>query len=152
MLDVHVVDGHVPVSQEDLEPALFLALEGLLVGEKFLLDRLLHAGRGEGRFQVLENDGDLVVPAAVLGGMIARSHGRDSKHPAGLDLLAQHGEMILLEEPEKLVGMAPFRLVVILDDEGLLRRRYVFAVSLLNWLGVGVDHGLHLMADRHRKD
>ncbi len=71
LVQVHVLDRDVPVGQQDLESPLFFALEGLLVREEFLLDRLLVRGVVR-RGYVLEDEGDAVVPPPLLGGVVAR--------------------------------------------------------------------------------
>src|SRR5258706_494224 len=75
--------------------------------------------RGVGRGgRAPEDDGDTEVPAAVLGGVIARLGGPDLEKPSRLDLLLQERKMVFLEEPRELVGEPPLGLVVILDGEG----------------------------------
>src|SRR5216683_2926004 len=105
-VEVEVLDGHVPVGVEDFEAALLLFLVGVLVGEK-----LLEEGRGVeivvGDLGVLEDDGGAEIPAAVFGGVIARHLREDFENAAQLDFLFQDGIMILLEQSNEFLGVAP---------------------------------------------
>src|SRR5205823_263508 len=111
----------VPMRREDLEAPLLLAPEGVLVGEQ-----ALELGFGERfvrRGGVLPHDRDAIVPAAVFGAVKTRRFRADLLRVTQLDLPLQHREMVLLEESDELVGIAPADLVVVLHHERLARSR-----------------------------
>src|SRR4029077_10780044 len=107
--------------RENLETSLLLALKRVLVREEppelCLWERLVR------RRRVLPYDRDAIVPAAVLRAVEARGLRGDPLDVPQLDLPLQHGEVVLLEEPDELVGKAPARLVVILHHDRLARSR-----------------------------
>src|SRR5512135_134918 len=128
LVQVHILDRDIPVAEQDFEPPLLLALEGLLVREEFLLDRLLARGIVRRRRYVLEDYRDAVIPAPVLRGVVARLDRRDSEDAPGLDLLLQDGEVILLEQADELVSLTPASLVVVFGNEGLVLRLRLLAL------------------------
>ena len=71
---------------------------------------------------VLEDDGDAVVPAAVLCCVIAGLIHPNLCDPAHFHFFLQDGIVVLLEKLEKLVGIAPLGLVVVLHGERLVGR------------------------------
>src|SRR5262249_47796563 len=118
-VEFDALDGHVPMGFEDFEAALFLLFVGVLVGKE-LLQQGAVVGIGVRGGGVLEDDRGAVVPSAVFRGVIARRVGEHLEDAAHLDLFLQHGIVILLEEQDELVGVAPLGLVVVLDDIGLV--------------------------------
>src|SRR5215471_9255164 len=62
---------------------------------------------------------DAVGPAAVFGGVIARLVHPDLQHASHFHLLFEQRIVVLFEELEELVGVAPLRFVIVLDYEGL---------------------------------
>src|SRR5207248_9181846 len=95
----------VPMRREDLEAPLLLAPEGVLVGEQAL--ELRFGERFVRRGGVLPHDRDAIVPAAVFGAVKTRRFRADLLRVTQLDLPLQHREMVLLEESDELVGIAP---------------------------------------------
>src|SRR4029077_16294349 len=107
--------------RENLETSLLLALKRVLVREEppelCLWERLARGRR------VLSYPRGAMVPAAVFRAVEPRGLRGDPLDVPQLDLPLQHGEVVLLEEPDELVGEAPARLVVILHHERLTRSR-----------------------------
>src|SRR4029077_17101568 len=107
--------------RENLETSLLLALKRVLVREEppelCLWERLVR------RRRVLPYDRDAIVPTAVFRAVEARGLRGDPLDVPQLDLPLQHGEVVLFEEPDELVGKAPACLVVILHHERLARSR-----------------------------
>ena len=103
-----------------LEPSLLFLFICRLVGEQlFEQGSAIKIVVSDGR--ILEYDRDAIVPAAILGRMITRSGCSDLQDSAKLYLLLQQGIVVLLEERDEFVGISPFRLVVVLRDEWLVR-------------------------------
>src|SRR4029077_18810543 len=116
---VHPHHRQVPMRREALEAVLLLPPERLLIGEQ-----PLELGVGERlvrRRRVLPYDRDTIVPAAVLSRVKARRLRGHLLRVAELDLAFQYREMILLEESDELVRVAPADLVVVLHHERLGR-------------------------------
>ena len=103
--------------EEDLEASLLLAPVRLLVRKELLLDLFLFGSVGGGR-RAPKNDRDAEVPAPVLGRVIPRLLGPDLEESPRFDLLLQNREVVFPKESRELVGKAPLRFVVVLDDEG----------------------------------
>ncbi len=102
-----------------LEPSLLFALVRRLIREQLFEQRgAIEIVVGDG--SILEYDRDAIVPAAVLGCMIARRGCRDLQYSAKLHLFLQQGIVVLLEERDKFIGISPLRLVVVLRDEWLV--------------------------------
>src|SRR5206468_9111389 len=76
-----------------------------------------------------KNNGGAKIPAAVLGSVITRHGGKHLENSAKLDFLLQQRVMVLFEQRDEFIGMAPFGLVVVLDNE-----RSVFFLCLRGWL------------------
>src|SRR5439155_78888 len=70
---------------------------------------------------ILPHDRDAIVPAAVFRAVEPRRLGGDPLDMPQRDLALQYREVVLLEEPDELVGEAPAGLVVVLDHERLTR-------------------------------
>ena len=120
-VEVHVLDGQVPVRVENLEtPLLFLLVRFLIRIE--LLDQRGAVEIVVGNRSVLEDDGHPVIPTAVFRRVIARRGHAYLQHAAQLDLFLQNRIMVFLEERQEFLGMAPFRLVVVLHHIWLLFR------------------------------
>src|SRR5207247_641070 len=106
----------LPVSKPNLEPPLLLAFEGLLIGielfDDWLFARLVRCGG-----HVLEDDCDAVIPSPVFGRVISRLHSGHAEYSPGLNLFLEYRKVILLEQPDELIGVAPLGLVVVLGDE-----------------------------------
>src|SRR5438067_104903 len=111
----------VPVRREDLEAPLLLAPERVLVGEQTFELRV--GKRFVRRRRVLPHDRHAIVPAAVLGAVKAWCLRGDLLRVAELDLALQDRKMVLLEQPDELVGETPANLVVVLHHERLRRAR-----------------------------
>src|SRR6266851_135885 len=107
--------------RQDLEAALLLALKRLLVREE--PPELCFRERLVRRRRVLPYDRDAIIPAAVFRAVEPRRLRSDPLDVSQLDLPLQYGEVVLLEEPDELVGKAPAGLVVILHHERLTRSR-----------------------------
>src|SRR6266705_4934729 len=118
-VEVHVLDGQVPVRVENLEtPLLFLLVRFLIRIE--LLDQRGAVEIVVGNRSVLEDDGHPVIPAAVFRRVIARRGHAYLQHAAQLDLFFQNRIMVFLEERQEFFGVTPFRLVVVFNRERLL--------------------------------
>src|SRR5271157_3937777 len=105
--------------QDFKAPLLFLGV-GFLVGKELLLDGIVIKGI-IGNSGVFENNRDPIVPAAIFGAMVTRRVHRHLQHATHFHLFLEQWIVILLEEPQEFVGVAPFGLVVILDNEGFIR-------------------------------
>src|ERR1044071_3014263 len=121
LIERHRKNGSVPVRDQYLEPPLFFALEGFLIGIK-LFGESFFAARISGHGGVFEHYSHAIIPATFFGRVIARSLGADFEYAPALDLLFEHRIMVLLEQANEFVGVSPFRFVVILDDKGLILR------------------------------
>src|SRR5207244_1681751 len=106
---IHADHGQVPVRREDLEAPLLLAPKGVLVGKQTFQLRL--GKRLVRRRGVLPHDRDAIIPAAILGPVEPGRLRGDPLDVPQLDLSLQHREVVLLEEPDELVGEAPAGLV-----------------------------------------
>jgi hypothetical protein len=110
------------VAEKNLEAALLLALVGFLVGPELFNEGVFIRIGGGGGGGILVDDGDAIVPAAVLSGVVGRGLDFDGENAAGrLDLFEQR-VMVLQEEREEFLLMAPLALVVVLDGVGLAGR------------------------------
>src|SRR5881296_149995 len=116
---IHGDHGDVPVPGEDLEASLLFAPERVLVGEEALELRL--GERLVRRRGVLPYERDATIPAAILGAVEPGRLRRDGLDVPQLHLALQHGVMVLLEQAEELLGVAPAELIVVLDHERLGR-------------------------------
>src|SRR5262250_699738 len=76
-----------------------------------------------GDCRVLEDDCYAVVPALILCRVVSRLRRVDFENSAQFHFFLQNRIVILLEEGNKFVRVAPFRFVVVLNDEWPLRFR-----------------------------
>jgi hypothetical protein len=112
----------IPVGEENLEAALLLALILSLVRPELLGEGVLVGIGGGGRGGILVDNGDAIVPAAVLGGVVGRGLDLDGENTAcGLNFLEQR-VVVFEKEREEFLLMAPLALVVVLDGVGLAGR------------------------------
>jgi hypothetical protein len=112
----------IPVRCQDLESPQFLALVGFLIGPE-LLDQAIFVRIGGGRHgRVLIADGDAIVPARILGHVIRWRLDFDREYAAALGDLLQQRIVVLEEELQEFLLMAPRSLVIILHGVGLVRR------------------------------
>src|ERR1700758_3788249 len=111
-------DRQVPVRLEDREAPLLLTIVGIFIGKELFLEGVFVEGLVRDR-GVFKDDGDAVVPAAVFGRVIAGLIHPHLHHAPHFYFFFQERIVILLEELEKFVGVAPPRFVVVLDDERL---------------------------------
>src|SRR5439155_15677044 len=102
---IHADHGQVPMCCEDLEAPLLLAPKRVLVGKQTFQLRL--GERLVRRRGVLPHDRDAIIPAAILGPVEPGRLRGDPLDVPQLDLPTQHREVVLLEEPDELVGEAP---------------------------------------------
>src|SRR5262245_24229629 len=84
-------DGHIPMRDQNLEPSLLFAFESRLVRVELFDERLFGAWsvrivEGGG---ALENYGDAIIPAPVLGRVVAGLFDLDAHDAAGLGLFLQ---------------------------------------------------------------
>src|SRR5881397_2293156 len=98
---------------------LLFAPEGVLVGKQAAQLRL--GERLVWRRGVLPHDRHAIVPAAVLGAVKPGRLRGDLLRLSQLDLALQDWIVVLLEEPDEFIGVAPADLVVVLHDERLTR-------------------------------
>src|SRR3989442_13071588 len=94
--------------REDREAALLLAPKRVLVRKQTFQLRL--GERLVRRRRVLPHDRDAIVPAAVFRAVEPRRLRSDPLDVPQLDLPLQYGEVVLLEEPDELVGKKSTRL------------------------------------------
>src|SRR5215472_9389348 len=119
-LQFHCLDRQVPMRIQDLKAPLLFPFVGFLIRPELLLDGcLVESFVGHGR--VPEDNGHTIVPAPVFGGVVAGLVHPDFQHPSHLDFFPQQRIVVLLEQSQELVRMSPPGLVVILDDERLIR-------------------------------
>src|ERR1700722_3042065 len=120
-IEVHCLNRQIPVRVENLEAALLLALKRILVRIHLLLQRgLIEWFISHG--SILEDNGHAEIPAAVFSGVVpwlVHPNLGDAPH---LGFFFQNRIVVLLEQLQKLVGMAPLRFVVVLDYEGPVGR------------------------------
>src|SRR2546430_1547815 len=112
-VEVYCLDWQIPMRVENLESPLLLALERFLIGIQLLLQRCLIEGLIS-YSRVLEDDGYTKVPAAVFGRVVARLIHPDFRDASELHFFLEHGVVILLEQPQKFVGVSPLGFVVVL--------------------------------------
>src|SRR5713101_3282185 len=117
-VQLHVLDGHIPMSSKDFKSALLFLRILSLVGPKLFLQRIFVERLIRNR-RILEHDGHAIVPAPVFGRVVARLVHPDLEHAAHLHLLLQQRVVVLLEQLQKLVRISPLRLVIVFDHEGL---------------------------------
>src|SRR6266478_4386458 len=117
-LQLHALDGHVPMSSKDFKPPLLFLRIRSLVGPKLLLQRVFVERLIRGR-RVLEHDGHAIVPAPVFSSVVARLVHPDLEHAAHFHLLLQQRVVVLLEQLQKLICISPLRLVIVFDHERL---------------------------------
>jgi hypothetical protein len=110
--------GRLKTSAREFWRGRFLRLYPLYALSLLLLGLLDRGVVRDGR--VLEDDRDPVVPAAVRGAVVARLDGRELDDPALLGERLEHGEVVLAEEPDELVGVPPAGPVVALDGESTI--------------------------------
>src|SRR5215472_1052630 len=104
---------------ENLESPLLFLLVSVLVWIQLLNDsRCLEVVVSDRR--ILEDDRDAIVPTPVFRGVVPRLSSVQLENSPQFHLLLQDRVVILLEEGYEFVRMAPFRLVVILNNEWLL--------------------------------
>ncbi len=106
---------------ENLESPLFLALVRGLI-RVHLLDQRLFVEGAECRSGILEHDRHPEIPACIFAHVIAGRCHFHRLHAPHLNLLLQQRIVVLLEEIEEFLLVAPLHFVVVLDHEGLRLR------------------------------
>jgi hypothetical protein len=103
------------VGLQNFKAVLFFAIGGSLVGKELGQEGVL-IDRGVGRLRVLEDDGDAVIPALLLGHVESGGVHAHRQDAALRHLGLQHRVVIFLEEFEELLLVPPVGFVVVLHD------------------------------------
>ena len=122
LFQIKLIQWNIPMSVKDLKSSLFFFLEFLLVGVKFG-NQSTPSSCVFYRSPAFVSDEDEEVPIGSSLAVELRLVRFDRKELASLDFCFQDGIVILLEQLQELIKVAPFHLVVV-------RNRIRFACCL----------------------